>query len=67
MRLQINSRNNLQGEVKFLIGGKVHGPFGRIGAIPIPTVTVRMEEDVFFHVQALVWRAIFMPRIRRKQ
>ena len=31
--------------MKFPIGGTVREPFGRTGAIPVPTVTVWMEED----------------------
>ena len=38
-------RPALWGLVKFHIGGKVREPKGRMGEIPIPTVTVRMRKD----------------------
>ena len=49
----IKLNRGLQGRVKFPIGGKVREQRCRTGAIPVPTVTVWMEEDVSAWVHAL--------------
>jgi isoaspartyl peptidase/L-asparaginase-like protein (Ntn-hydrolase superfamily) len=52
--------NNLQGEAQFLTGGKVREPKGRIGVIPIPTVTVWMREDMNRLASEAVVTALFV-------
>ena len=40
---------NLQGRVKFSTGGKLREPKGRTGEIPVATVIVWMEEELFVY------------------
>ena len=40
---------NLQGRVKFSTGGILREPFGRTGEIPVATVKVWMEEELFVY------------------